>query len=205
MADIHEADIAEWTKGSVQKGSGNQWHAQGDTKNNELKVAYPITSDGKSTMGKSIAISREMWKKLSEQTFNQNPALFLRFYQPGEVVRVVDLDLTVIRTGFFVELLEAARKWAAIEEEIGYDGELEAEYIVSLLQMAKGAFPALTPEADPAWRERVQLGQEIATRSDGTQTCPECRELVAPGEDQMAMHYVHAKHTPAGSGCDCCR
>lgn len=137
MGDSHEADIAEWTGGRVQKASGSQWQNQGDTKNGEHLVPYPITSDGKSTMGGSISVSRKMWQKLVEQTFGQNPALFLRFYEPGVRFRQVDIDLAVVRVGFFVEILEAARKWAAIEEEIGLEGELDAEYVVGLLRMAK--------------------------------------------------------------------
>jgi hypothetical protein len=46
----------------------------------------------------------------------------------------------VVRSGLFVELLEGARKWAAIEEEIAHEGVLDVEYVISLLQMAKGAF-----------------------------------------------------------------
>lgn len=117
MADAHEADIAEWTEGTLQKGSGNQWHRQGDTKNGEHLVPYPVTSDGKSTLGKSIAVSREMWRKLIEQTFNQDPVLFLRFYK-DESLRTVDLDLAVVDARFLRQLLEDARKWEGMQQQL---------------------------------------------------------------------------------------
>lgn len=115
MADSHEADIAEWTKGKVQKGSGNQWQSQGDTKNGEFLVPLPITSDGKSTLGKSFSITRVMWDKIVSQTFNQIPALFLRFYK-DESLRQTDLDLVVLEAQTFSEILEDARKWREVAE-----------------------------------------------------------------------------------------
>jgi hypothetical protein len=155
MGDAHEADIAEWTKGIKQKASGSQWHRQGDTKNGEFLVSYPITSDGKSTMGKSIAISRDMWNKITDQTFNQHPALFLRFYRPATTTPLtVDLDLAVIRAGLFTDLLEAARKWAAIEEEIGDDAVVSVDYVINLMRIGRD-------EQDRKFRDLVQLGQEI--------------------------------------------
>lgn len=118
MSDAHEADNAEWIEGVLQKASGSQWHRQGDTKNGEHLVAFPITSDCKSTMGKSISITREMWAKIVEQTFNQNPALFLRFYRPDETRLTVDLDLAVVQAGLFTEILEKARKWEEQQERL---------------------------------------------------------------------------------------
>lgn len=110
MADSHEQDIAEWIGGAQQKASGSQWHAQGDAKNGEYLTPFPVTGDGKATLGKSIAVSRDMWKKIIEQTFNQDSALFLRFYQ-DESLRKIDVDLAVVDVRFFRELLEAARNW----------------------------------------------------------------------------------------------
>jgi hypothetical protein len=136
MGDIHEADIPEWIGGQPQKASGSQWHAQGDAKNGEHLTPFPVTADGKSTLGKSIAVSRDMWRKIVEQTFNQDPALFLRFYK-DESLRQVDIDLAVIAVRFFRELLEAARKWSVIEQEILWPGVLTAEDVLELLEAAK--------------------------------------------------------------------
>lgn len=114
MGDAHEADIAEWTKGSLQKASGSQWHAQGDTKNHEILTPYPITGDGKSTLGKSISVSLSMWRKIREQTFGQIPAIFLRFYKDDRL-REVEADLTVLDSQTFSEILADARKWQELQ------------------------------------------------------------------------------------------
>lgn len=126
MADSHEADIAEWIAGSQTKGSGNQWHNQGDAKNNERKLPFPVTADGKSTLGKSIGVSLGMWRKIVEQTFGQIPTLFLRFYR-DESLRIVEEDLVVLRARDFVEILEAARLGALKEEELRRFPLLEIE------------------------------------------------------------------------------
>jgi len=115
MGDAHEADIAEWLKGRVQKGSGNQWHNQMDVVNDPA-VPYAMAGDGKSTLGKSIGITRDMWAKAREQTFQgMEPSLHLRFYA-DETLRKVDTDLTVVDSRFFAEVLADARKWQAQQE-----------------------------------------------------------------------------------------
>lgn len=116
MADAHEADIAEWTKGTLQKGSGNQWQSQGDTKNGEFLVPFPITSDGKSTLARSISVTRSMWSKIVDQTFNQIPAIFLRFYK-DDTLRQADLDLVVLEAQTFSEILEDARTYRQIMDQ----------------------------------------------------------------------------------------
>lgn len=120
MGDVHEADIAEWIGGSQTKGSGNQWHSQMDAKNGINKVPFPIAGDGKSTLGKSLSDTRELWKKFTEQSFGEIPAHFKRFYA-DQTLRKVDLDLVTIRVDDFVRLLEAARKWADHEGEDGHN------------------------------------------------------------------------------------
>lgn len=117
MGDAHEVDIANWLEGALQKGSGNQWHRQGDTKNGEHLTPYPVTADGKSTLGESISITRKMWRKIMEQTFNQTPAIFLRWYR-DERLREVDLDLAVVPADFLTDVLRDARKWRAQEEQL---------------------------------------------------------------------------------------
>lgn len=123
MGDSHEADIAEWTGGSLQKASGSQWHRQGDTKNGEYLTPYPVTSDGKSTLGESLSITRKMWRKIVEQTFGQTPAVFLRFYKDDRL-REVDIDLAVVSAGFFAEILADARKWQELQDGVSQLGAI---------------------------------------------------------------------------------
>jgi hypothetical protein len=172
MSDAHEADIAEWTGGRLQKGSGNQFHAQGDTKNGEYLVPFPITSDGKATMGSSISISRAMWQKIVEQTFNQNPALFLRFYEPHTTRLTVDLDLGVVRAGLLVELLEKARKWQAVDDYLsnqGTDVSDDVDHVIELIRLGQ-------EKRDEVFKELVQHDEELGLHESHPKSgCDCCR------------------------------
>jgi hypothetical protein len=217
MADAHEADMAEWTDGRLQKASGSQWHAQGDTKNGEFLVAYPITGDGKATMGKSISISRDMWKKIVAQTFNQNPALFLRFYQPGENLRTVDIDLAVTSVSLFTKILRDARKWQALEDAVAGDGSLEVEDLHQILDDAQKwrehsarvemissrIIPLeIPPEQDAAWREMVQLGQDMGRKLYFCPTAEEVESQPGGGFDQCCSSPEYHVPLPNGYGTE---
>lgn len=151
MSDAHEADIAEWIGGRQQKASGSQWHAQMDVINDE-RTPYALAADGKATMKESVSVSLSMWRKAVEQTFGKIPTLWLRFYK-DESLREVDLDLVVIERREFLEILEAARNWEGVRQEIGYEGVLEAEVVVKMLrgdggtsaEKAIGELSALNP------------------------------------------------------------
>jgi hypothetical protein len=114
MADAHEADMAEDIAGSLTGGSGNQWHRQGDARNNEREVPFPITGDCKATLGKSISVTLFMWRKIVEQTFGQIPTLWLRWYK-DEGLRTIEEDLVVLRRRDFKEILDAARDWEGMQ------------------------------------------------------------------------------------------
>jgi hypothetical protein len=135
MADRHEADIAEWIGGRQQKGSGNQWHGQMDVVNDE-RLPYALAADGKSTLGKGISVTLEMWRKAVEQTFSKIPTLWLRFYK-DETLRAVERDLVVLDRRDFVEILEAARNWETVRQEIGHEGVLEAEDVFKNLHRTR--------------------------------------------------------------------
>jgi hypothetical protein len=114
MGDAHEADIAEWIGGVRTKGSGNQWHNQMDAKNG-LRTPFPLAADGKSTLGKSIGITRELWQKFREQTFGEIPAMFQRWYRSADL-RTVELDLVTLEVGDFLRILSSARQWEEHQE-----------------------------------------------------------------------------------------
>lgn len=133
MADAHERDITEDIDGTQHKGSGNQWHRQMDSSNGERLVPFPLAADGKSTLGKSISITREMWAKAVEQTFGKIPTLWLRWY-PDESLRIVDLDLVAIGRRDFLEILEAARNWESMQQQLKdvvLKGESYATYSIT--------------------------------------------------------------------------
>jgi hypothetical protein len=116
MADAHEADIAEWTGGRLTKGSGNQWSDPLDVKN-DTRTVYPLGNDGKATLGKSLSITREMWRKLREECFGHIPTWWGRFYQ-DESLRTVHLDLMAMEADDFRRIWEDAKKWQEHQESM---------------------------------------------------------------------------------------
>lgn len=112
MSDAHEADIAEWIEGHVQKGSGSQWHAQMDAVNSTRDVAIPTAGDGKATRAKGITVTRAMWAKAVEQAGPvAQPFLALRWYAEEPSLLRVEQDLVAITPEFFRRLLHGARQW----------------------------------------------------------------------------------------------
>jgi hypothetical protein len=107
MGDAHERRMAEALGGRQTRGSGNQAHDQMDGKHTRLGHRFAFAWDGKSTLGKSIGVSREMWRKAVEQSADRRPMLGLCFYDDERLRH--HTDLVVVTMEDFVELLEAAR------------------------------------------------------------------------------------------------
>lgn len=201
MGDAHEADIQEWLKGRLQKGSGNQWHNQGDVKNGEFLTAYPVTADGKSTLGNSISISRTMWQKIVEQTFNQTPAIFLRFYK-DERLRNVEADLAVVPAQFFSEVLEDAREWRKFQDSM--------DEILTSGPMMVSPGPATVTWTGPYF---CPTAEEVEQNpGGGFDKCCDREDLHVPLPDGPATHTLsrilsdrQRAKVKVGTGCDCCR
>lgn len=111
MSDSHESHIAELLGGRVTKNSGATWADQTDVIMPDDGY-YSFALDGKSTLGKSVGVTKEMWAKLEEQGQTRLPALPLRFYR-GERLSQVDLDLVVISLDTFAELVADANAYRA--------------------------------------------------------------------------------------------
>lgn len=94
MGDLHEAHLAAVLGGRRTRGSGNQWRDTMDGKHDPYEE-FSFAWDGKSTLGKSIGVTREMWSKAEEQADGHRPMLALRWYA-DESLRRVDLDLAVV-------------------------------------------------------------------------------------------------------------
>jgi hypothetical protein len=108
MSDRHEDFLAALFGGRKSKGSGNQFNDQMDGRTSRLG-AFPLAWDGKSTYGKSVGVTLEMWKKAEEQAGYHMPMLALRFYEDQTLNRV-ERDLVVMDAHQFTEILEAARR-----------------------------------------------------------------------------------------------
>jgi hypothetical protein len=107
MADEHETDLARRLGGRKTRGSGNQAANPMDGRHQHYSSPLTFAWDGKSTLGGSIGVTREMWDKAVDQAHSERPMLALRFYDTERLA--VGLDLVVISLDDFEELLEAVR------------------------------------------------------------------------------------------------
>lgn len=105
MSDQHEADLAEVLGGRVSPGSGNQWHRPMDVRQSRFAETIAFAVEGKSTLGKSIGITRSMWDKAVEQAGGERPLLALRWYADDRLSGV-DIDLVAMEVDTFAEVLD---------------------------------------------------------------------------------------------------
>jgi hypothetical protein len=103
MGDTHEVFLADLFGGRQTRGSGNQWRDPMDGHTSRKHQRFAFSWDGKSTLAKSIGVSREMWAKAREQAGGNRPMLGLRFY--GNEALEVDKDLVVVDAHDFAEML----------------------------------------------------------------------------------------------------
>lgn len=113
MSDAHEVWLVDLFGGRRNRGSGNQWHNQTDGRLSSREVDYAFAWDGKSTLGKSIGVSREMWTKVVEQALPERPMMPLRFYDNERLD--VGHDLVVMSAYDVAELIEDANRYRAIK------------------------------------------------------------------------------------------
>lgn len=107
MGAAHEQFLAVTLGGRQAKGSGNQWRDQMDGRHNRLTEQFAYAWDGKSTLGKSIGVSRAMWEKAREQAGGERPMLGLRWYDNESLE--VGLDLVVVSAYDLSEMLAVIR------------------------------------------------------------------------------------------------
>lgn len=114
MSDAHETWLSSLLEGRMTKGSGNQWHNPMDGRHSSMHQHYAFAWDGKSTLGKSIGVSLNMWEKAREQASPEMPLLPLRFYATERLD--VALDLVVLKATTFADILADANAWQAAKE-----------------------------------------------------------------------------------------
>jgi hypothetical protein len=219
MSDAHEADIAEWTDGRQPKASGSQWHDPLDVKN-DTRTAYPLGNDGKATLGKSLSITREMWRKLREECFGHIPTWWGRFYQ-DESLRTVHLDLVALEVDDFRRILQAARNWERLQraqEELKERWESVADFsIKGLMEDAAAEEGVVLPLPNDAqkWEslvrshpqaEELVVGLSKLLESIGDDdvigNCHVDYRVISSPPEYIRIEFSMPTHE---SGCDCCR
>lgn len=114
MGSAHESFLVSLLGGRQTRGSGNQWQNQMDGRHNRLLQTFAFAWDGKSTLGKSVGVSRAMWAKAVEQAHGERPMLALRWYDNERLD--VGLDLITMSAHDAAELIEKANRVVALEE-----------------------------------------------------------------------------------------
>lgn len=107
MGNAHEAHLVDRLAMRPTRGSGNQWRDPIDARHNRQLTEYAFAVDGKSTLAKSISVSRAMWEKAVDQAGGERPMIALRYYDNASLK--VAHDLAVCTLDDFAELLRAAR------------------------------------------------------------------------------------------------
>lgn len=106
MGNAHEAFLADLLGGRKTRASGSVWKDQMDGRHNRLDAPFAFAWDGKSTRGRSIGVTRDMWEKAREQAAGERPLLALRWYETDCLD--VGEDLVVLSAHDFAEMLRAA-------------------------------------------------------------------------------------------------
>ena len=112
MSDKHERFLQELFGGRITPGSGNGFANQMDVRNDRTDP-LPLAIDGKSTFGKSVGVTMEMWEKAVEQAGDLTPVLALRWYAKDNTL-TSKRDLVVLDAHDFAEMVDALR--IAIEQ-----------------------------------------------------------------------------------------
>lgn len=154
MGEKHEAYLAEVLSGTKTRGSGSKWFDQGDVRNNHDEP-FAFCADGKSTLGKSIGVTREMLAKIREQAQGERPAIGLRFYGNANLDDV-DEDWVAVQGADFEELLPAARAWVELEAA-GITSRAELEGLRMKAQAAESLQEKLATAQDNISRLGVAL------------------------------------------------
>jgi hypothetical protein len=106
MSDVAEARLADLLGGRVTRGSGSHWRDQTDGKQPYGEAGSVYAWDSKSTLGKGITVTREMWAKVVEQAQERRPMLGLLWFRDERLN--VETSLVAVRDDDFAELYERA-------------------------------------------------------------------------------------------------
>ncbi len=115
MSDRHEEHLADVLDGVKTKASGSTWADPSDGHQTASEGFWRFAWDGKSTLGKSIGVTREMWAKIEEQSRGLIPMVPLRWYGDQRLTRV-DLDLVVIDLDTFAQMQADANRYRAMND-----------------------------------------------------------------------------------------
>lgn len=116
MSARHEDDLVEMLGGVRTRNSGAVWADQTDGHQTNLDQHWRFSWDGKSTLGKSVSVTREMLAKLREQCrLDMEPMLPLRWYA-NDRLSEVDEDWIAIEAETMAAVLKDANALRRVKE-----------------------------------------------------------------------------------------
>ncbi len=115
MSSRHEDDLVALLGGERTRNSGAVWSDQADGHQTGLDQFWLFAWDGKSTLGKSIGVSRDMLAKLREQCRGLEPMLPLRWYA-NDRLTVVDEDWIAVEAETMAQVLEDANSYRRMKD-----------------------------------------------------------------------------------------
>lgn len=166
MADAHEEHVAEAIGARKTKGSGNQWRDQTDGRHNHRDTAFAFAFDGKSTLGKGVNVTRDMWQKAKEQAGAERPLLALRYYE-DETLRE-SYDLVTLGLDDFVELREFALMALEYEAQVNRLGDVVLDLKKKLEEAQRPSEHVVEPLPDPEPEPVVATRRSIQVRKTET-------------------------------------
>lgn len=181
MGERHEKHLAEIFGGTKTRASGSQWTDPADGANHH-DDPFAFRWDGKSTLGKSISVTRDMIAKLRQQAGGERPAFGLRWYG-NAALTTVDEDWVVLRDMDFSELLEAARE----AEELRTDVRLLREDLAA----SRAAETTLRMERDELARSAAAPGPDHRGRPEYVPVLPWTVVHKVNLSDRSAISGVH--------------
>lgn len=116
MSQRHEAFLVKLFGGRRMKGSGNQQSGQMDGRHDAHRGTFAFAWDGKSTFGKSMAVTKEMWAKAVQQSHFERPMIAFRFYASFRLQDDEALDLVLVSAHDQAEVLSRLHELEALVE-----------------------------------------------------------------------------------------
>lgn len=118
MSERHEAFLADLFGGRMTKGSGSHWTDQMDGKQAKGSGEVVFVWDGKSTLGKGLTITMEMWAKAVEQSRPWETTMVALRWFTNDRLTHVGLDLAVVEATVLADLQRDANEVVALREEV---------------------------------------------------------------------------------------
>lgn len=183
MGEVHERFLVNLFGGRKTKASGAVWNDQMDGRHSRRDQEFAFAWDGKSTLGKSIGVSRAMWEKAREQAAGERPMLALRWYENERLD--VGEDLVVLGAHDFAEMLEKVNQEPPPIRFFG----------LSIPTLPGALLKKLPPNPLLVWDDKIQLLDEF-TLGESMDGCPEVvarfdgGQVLLP-EDRVIEIYIN--------------